>query len=147
MNFDNLRFGAGRAGDRDELRTLATGGGNYTSDIDHPGQLHACFVRSNEAHAHIRGIDATRALALPGVRAVITGSDLEAAGIGVIPPLAIFNGRDGKPMFQAGIRWPMARCAMSVKRWRWWSRTACRWQSTVPAWWRSSSWPCQWSAT
>ena len=103
MNFDNLRFGAGRAGDRDELRTLVTGAGNYTSDIDRVGQLHACFVRSNEAHARIRGIDATRALALPGVHAVITGSDLEAAGIGVIPPLAIFNGRDGKPMFQAGI--------------------------------------------
>ena len=103
MNFDNLRFGAGRAGDRDELLTLVQGGGNYTSDIDHAGQLHACFVRSIEAHAHIRGIDAARALALPGVHAVITGGDLQAVGIGVIPPLAIFNGRDGKPMFQAGI--------------------------------------------
>lgn len=103
MNFDNLRFGAGRAGDRDELRNLVQGGGNYTSDIDHAGQLHACFVRSIEAHAQIRGIDAARALALPGVHAVITGRDLQAAGIGVIPPLAIFNGRDGKPMFQAGI--------------------------------------------
>ncbi len=103
MNFDNLRFGAGRAGDRDELRTLVSGGGNYTSDIDHAGQLHACFVRSIEAHARIRGIDAARALALPGVHAVITGGELQAAGIGVIPPLAIFNGRDGKPMFQAGI--------------------------------------------
>jgi carbon-monoxide dehydrogenase large subunit len=37
------------------------------------------------------------------VRAVITGAQLQAAGIGVIPPVAIFNGQDGKPMFQAGI--------------------------------------------
>ena len=80
MNFDNLRFGAGRAGDRDELLTLVQGGGNYTSDIDHAGQLHACFVRSIEAHAHIRGIDAARALALPGVHAVIAGSDLGLPG-------------------------------------------------------------------
>ena len=38
---------------------------------------------------------------MPGVVAVITGRDLAADNIGGIPPVASFNGRDGKPMFQA----------------------------------------------
>ena len=103
MNFDSLRFGSGRAGDHDELAALAQGMGSYTSDIAATGWLHACFVRSVRAHARIRAIDTTRALALPGVHAVITGQDMREAGLGVIPPLAVFNGRDGKPMFKAGI--------------------------------------------
>ena len=103
MNFDQLRFGNGRPGDHDELGAFVRGAGSYTSDIDLPGQLHACFVRATVAHAAIRGIDAAPALALPGVHAVITGAQLQAAGIGVIPALAVFNGRDGKPMAQAGI--------------------------------------------
>ena len=103
MNFDTLRFGAGRPGDHDEQATLVQGRGAYTSDIELPGQLHACFVRSVHAHAHIRAIDTTKALALPGVHAVITGAQMQEAGIGKIPPVAIFNGRDGKPMYQAGM--------------------------------------------
>ncbi len=103
MNFDSLRFGKGRAGDHDELGAFARGTGSYTSDNDLPGQLHACFVRATEAHATIRSIDAAQALALPGVHAVITGAQLQAAGIGAIPPLAVFNSSDGKPMANAAI--------------------------------------------
>jgi len=103
MNFDALRFGAGRAGDHDENAALVQGRGSYTHDIELPGQLHGCFVRSPLAHARIRGIDAGRALQLPGVHAVITGAHMRDAGIGRIPPLAVFNGRDGKPMYQAGM--------------------------------------------
>ncbi len=103
MHIDTLRFGTGSSGDHDQLATLARGAGCYTSDIEAPGQLHACFVRSNLAHAHIRGIDSERASASPGVHAVITGAQMQADGIGVIAPLAIFNGRDGQPMFAAGI--------------------------------------------
>jgi carbon-monoxide dehydrogenase large subunit len=103
LNFDTLRFGAGRPGDHDEQATLVQGRGAYTSDIELPGQLHACFVRSVHAHAHIRAIDTTNALALPGVHAVITGAQMQEAGIGRIPPVAIFNGSDGKPMYQAGM--------------------------------------------
>ena len=103
MNFDNLRFGAGRAGDLDEAAALVQGRGTYTGDIDGASQLHGCFVRSTHAHARIRAIDGARALALPGVHAVITGAQMRAAGMGVIAPLAIFNGTDGKPMFQAPI--------------------------------------------
>jgi len=103
VNFDSLRFGSGRRGDHDELAALVRGQGSYTSDIEVTGQLHACFVRSVQAHARIRGIDTSKARALPGVHAVFTGRDLQDAGIGVIPPVAVFNGRDGKPMVQAGI--------------------------------------------
>lgn len=103
MNFDSLRFGSGRPGDHDELAALVQGQGSYTSDIEVTGQLHACFVRSVHAHARIRGIDISRAQALPGVQAVFTGGDMQNAGLGVIPPIAVFNGRDGKPMIQAGI--------------------------------------------
>ena len=76
MNFDTLRFGAGRPGDHDEQAALVQGRGAYTSDVELPGQLHACFVRSVHAHAHIRAIDTTKALALPGVHAVITGAQI-----------------------------------------------------------------------
>ena len=41
-----------------------------------PGMLHACFVRSPFARARIGGIDASAALALPGVHAVFTAADL-----------------------------------------------------------------------
>ena len=103
MNFDQLRFGNGRPGNHDELSAFAQGAGSYTSDIDLPGQLHACFLRATEAHARIRGIDAAHALALPGVHAVITGKQMQEAGLGVIAPLAVFNGSDGKPMASAGL--------------------------------------------
>ncbi len=53
------------------------------------------------AHAVIRKVDAAPARGMPGVIAVITGRDLAADDIGDIPPVASFNGRDGRPMFQA----------------------------------------------
>ena len=46
------------------------------------------IVRSPYAHAKIKSIDATEALAMPGVLAVITGKDLEAAGLHWMPTLA-----------------------------------------------------------
>ena len=48
----------------------------FTFDRTVPGMLHAKILRSPHAHARIRKIDATRALRLPGVRAVVTGDDL-----------------------------------------------------------------------
>ncbi|MFN0164377.1 MAG: xanthine dehydrogenase family protein molybdopterin-binding subunit, partial [Burkholderiales bacterium] len=103
MKFDQLRSGAGRSGDFDELAALVAGAGSYTADIEFPGALGAAFVRAQEAHAEIVSIDSRRALRLPGVHAVITGADLAAAGIRPIPPLVIFNGRDGQPMHARGI--------------------------------------------
>jgi 4-hydroxybenzoyl-CoA reductase alpha subunit len=62
----------------------ATGQAVYTDDIVLPGMLFAKTLRSPHPHARIRGIDASRALALDGVRAVITGADLPTR-YGVIP--------------------------------------------------------------
>lgn len=42
-----------------------------------PGMLHACFVRSPFARARINSIDASAALALPGVHAMFTADDLD----------------------------------------------------------------------
>ena len=52
------------------------GRGQYVGDVHRKGQLHAVILRSSVAHGHIRRIDGTGALNLPGVRAVITARDL-----------------------------------------------------------------------
>src|SRR3989442_14492226 len=67
-------FGARVA--RLEDPTLLTGRARFVDDIDLPGTLHACFVRSPHAHARIRSIDASAARAVPGVHAVLTADDL-----------------------------------------------------------------------
>lgn len=67
---------AGRRVPRVEDSRLLTGRGTFVDDVTRPGMLHACFVRSPFARARIKGIDATAALALPGVHAVFTAADL-----------------------------------------------------------------------
>jgi 4-hydroxybenzoyl-CoA reductase alpha subunit len=62
----------------------ATGQAVYTDDIVLPGMLHAKTLRSPHAHALIKSIDTSGALALAGVHAVITGQDLPIK-YGVIP--------------------------------------------------------------
>ncbi|MGD9765473.1 MAG: xanthine dehydrogenase family protein molybdopterin-binding subunit [Candidatus Binatia bacterium] len=62
---------------RVEDNRFVRGLGNYTDDVRLPGTLHVAFVRSPHAHARIRRIDTAAALALPGVRRVFTGADLE----------------------------------------------------------------------
>jgi 4-hydroxybenzoyl-CoA reductase subunit alpha len=54
----------------------ATGTAEYTDDLSLPGMLHGVLLRSPLPHARIRAIDTSRARALPGVKAVITGADL-----------------------------------------------------------------------
>jgi carbon-monoxide dehydrogenase large subunit len=61
---------------RVEDNRLLTGRGTFVDDVTRPGMLHACFVRSPFAHAKINGINASGALALPGVHAVFTAEDL-----------------------------------------------------------------------
>ena len=100
---DPLRHGRSQRGDHDELDELVRGQGCYTSDISLAGQLHAVFVRSPMAHARIVRVDTAAARAMPGVQAILTGQDVVQAGLGTIRPMAVFNGRDGQPMKQAGI--------------------------------------------
>ena len=55
-----------------------TGSAVYGADIRLPGMLFGQVLRSPHAHARLRSIDTTRAMALPCVRAVVTGADLPA---------------------------------------------------------------------
>jgi CO/xanthine dehydrogenase Mo-binding subunit len=57
-----------------------TGRALYGADVQMAGLLHGRVLRSPNAHARILGIDATKALALPGVVAVVTGSDFPDPG-------------------------------------------------------------------
>ncbi|MFM9887464.1 MAG: xanthine dehydrogenase family protein molybdopterin-binding subunit, partial [Burkholderiales bacterium] len=84
--------GIGASVARREDSRLLTGAGRYTDDIRVDNQAHAVFVRSPHAHADVLGIDSTRALALPGVLDVFTGSDLVAGGVGPIPTLIAERG-------------------------------------------------------
>src|SRR3954465_2231660 len=68
--------GFGAAAKRKEDPALLRGEGRYIDDIALPGMLHAAFVRSPYAHARVRSIDKTAALAVAGVHAVLTFADL-----------------------------------------------------------------------
>jgi carbon-monoxide dehydrogenase large subunit len=86
---------------RIEDRRLITGRGRYTADWNLPGQLHAAMLRSDRPHADIVRLDAAPALALPGVHAVITAADLDAAGFKPYPWGVAYNGRNDQPMKKA----------------------------------------------
>jgi aerobic carbon-monoxide dehydrogenase large subunit len=75
-----MKFGIGQSVPRTEDPRLLTGRGRFTDNFDLPGQLHAAFTRSPHAHATVR-IDPAPALAVPGVVRVLTGADLDAAGV------------------------------------------------------------------
>ena len=60
---------------RVDARERVTGEAIYPADLDLPGMVHAKLLRSPHAHAHIRGIDTSRAAALKGVLAVVTAAD------------------------------------------------------------------------
>jgi len=82
---DGKRSGIGAPVRRREDLRLVRGAGRYTADENLPGQVHAVMVRSPHAHALIRTIAAEKALALPGVLAVLTGADFLADGLKPIP--------------------------------------------------------------
>ena len=86
---------------RREDEPLLTGRGRFTDDVNIPGQAYAAFARAPVAHAEIRGVDVTRAHAMPGVIAVLTGRDLVADGLGAIPPAVSFPGRGGRRLVDA----------------------------------------------
>src|SRR5438128_12483118 len=52
-----------------------SGRARYAIDLTVPGMLHARVLRSTQPHARIVSIDSRRAMAIPGVIAVITGDD------------------------------------------------------------------------
>ena len=58
---------------------MLTGGGRFADETNLPGQGYACMVRSPHAHALIASIDTGPAEGMPGVIAVLTGSDANLA--------------------------------------------------------------------
>lgn len=79
--------GMGHRMKRKEDPRFIQGKGHYLDDVKLPGMLHMDIVRSPYAHARILNIDASAALAIPGVIAVITGKDLEAHKLHWMPTL------------------------------------------------------------
>ena len=79
--------GMGHRMKRKEDSRFLQGRGNYVDDIKLPGMLYMDIVRSPYAYARIVNIDASAALEMEGVLAVITGKDLEAHGLHWMPTL------------------------------------------------------------
>jgi xanthine dehydrogenase molybdenum-binding subunit len=62
----------GHATPRIDALERVTGQAHYSCDVKIPGMLYARVLRSPHAHARVKNIDVSKALALPGVKAVIT---------------------------------------------------------------------------
>ncbi|MEJ0020391.1 MAG: xanthine dehydrogenase family protein molybdopterin-binding subunit [Acetobacteraceae bacterium] len=90
------KFSIGQPVSRKEDPVLLRGEGRYTDDLNLAGQLYGVMLRSPMAHGIIRSIDAEAARGMPGVHAVITAADLDAAGIKNMPSPAGKH-RDGSP--------------------------------------------------
>ena len=70
---------------RREDPALLTGEAKFTNDLVLPGALHLAVLRSPYAHARIKSINVSDALAMPGVVAVYTGKDLRDAWAAPMP--------------------------------------------------------------
>ena len=93
-----MKFGVGQPVPRKEDPTLLRGEGRYSDDVNLAGQAHAVMVRSPVAHGVLRGIDIETASAMPGVLAILTAADLDAAGFGPLRCPMNVPQRDGSPM-------------------------------------------------
>ena len=61
---------------RTDAAAKAAGRSLYAADVTLPGMAHAAVVRSQLSHAHIDGVDAEEAGAMPGVLGVFTAADV-----------------------------------------------------------------------
>lgn len=83
MTDDSLRL-IGRSLPKVDAAGKVTGQTRYTDDMSLPGMLHARIRRSDRPHARLVRVDTSRAAALRGVRAVLTGADLPVK-YGILP--------------------------------------------------------------
>ncbi len=83
---------------RKEDKRFISGKGRYTDDMTVPGMRHAAFVRSPHAHARVGSIDASEAESMPGVIAVLNGTQLAGDGIGNLICGWMIHSKDGSPM-------------------------------------------------
>jgi carbon-monoxide dehydrogenase large subunit len=80
--------GIGHSVRRKEDDRLIRGKGNFIDDLKLPGMLHMAILRSPYAHATIKGVDTSRAGALPGVIAVVTGELMAQHNLAWMPTLS-----------------------------------------------------------
>lgn len=91
----------GQSAPRIEDDALLTGRGRYGDDLGTaPGTLHAAVLRSPHPHAQLLGIDTSAAINLRGIRAVLTGEDVQ---------------RWSQP-FVVGVKQPMQHWALATDR-------------------------------
>ncbi|MSQ73657.1 MAG: xanthine dehydrogenase family protein molybdopterin-binding subunit [Betaproteobacteria bacterium] len=84
--------GIGKPVRRKEDARLLKGQGRYSDDVNLEGQAHAAILRSPHAHARIVSIDAKVARSMPGVLAVLDGTDVAADGLKPLAPDFAFLG-------------------------------------------------------
>ena len=74
---------------RIEGRAKVTGATRFAGDLEVPGLTHARLVLSQHAHARVGSVDTSRAMAVPGVIAAVSGADIAAGAGGPDRPLAL----------------------------------------------------------
>ena len=80
--------GLGHSVRRKEDDRFIRGKGTYIDDVKLPGMLHMAILRSPFAHAEIKGMDTSRAAALPGVVAVVTGELMAQHNLAWMPTMS-----------------------------------------------------------
>jgi carbon-monoxide dehydrogenase large subunit len=80
--------GIGHRVRRKEDDRLIRGKGTFIDDVKLPGMLHMAILRSPFAHAKINGIDTSKASALPGVIAVVTGELMAQHNLAWMPTMS-----------------------------------------------------------
>lgn len=96
--------GIGASIPRFEDYRLLTGAGEFSDDFNRPGQAYAAFARGPHAHARINRVDTDAAGRMPGVIAVLTGSDYKDDGLNAMlaqgnpKDVELFN-RDGSSIY------------------------------------------------
>src|SRR5271155_3054877 len=93
--------GIGAAVRRKEDHRFITGKGQYTDDINRPGQAATYFIRSPHAHAKIKKIDTAAAAKMPGVAGLFTGAQFAEDKLGNLICGWTVLSKDGSPMKMA----------------------------------------------
>ena len=93
---------------RVEDARFLTGAGCYVDDMQLENMAHAVVLRSPHAHADVKSIDVSTAKEAPGVLTVLTGADLDAAGIGPLQPYEQVNVYSDEP-FTFPTQYPLAK--------------------------------------
>src|ERR1700756_3503327 len=96
--------GIGASVVRKEDKRFITGKGRYVDDIKLVGMTFAHFVRSPHAHARVKSIDASEAMKMPGVIAVLNGQQIVEDKVGNLICGWAITSKDGSPMKMGA--WP-----------------------------------------